>query len=106
MVIVQVVSFALEALVPSMCLSKEIKACVNGLESLLDTLLQLQTRYPPSIALLGRSMEAFASVVELDQRLAQPVVNAFFGLLERMHALRYVIALPATRKYKNLLYVR
>jgi Exportin-5 family len=84
----QVLAFVLDATMASICATTRAQACVSDLQSICNELIALRPADATCLALMGKLLEAFGPVLTVSATLAAPIIEAFFGLLQTLHALR------------------
>jgi hypothetical protein len=102
-----VLSFLLDAVMASLCTSRASWSS-NDLSTLCNELISLHPADPWCIARMGKVLESLGPVLSLAPALAPPLIEAFFGLIEGLNALRGSVPIgnndlaPSVREQRQL----
>jgi hypothetical protein len=83
----QVLAYLLDAVMHPICVSKQAQACVPRLKELFSKCISLQPVDSGCLSRMGKVLEALGPLLILDPALAPPIIEAFFGLIQCLHAL-------------------
>lgn len=84
-------AFALDAVMGPMCAFQLTADSSTALSSLCEHLAAFQPSHVVLVPRVGKVLESLGPVLLVEPGQAQRVVEAFFGLIDRMHALQVLL---------------
>ena len=80
--------FVLDSVLAALVTTARVQAYAANLQAICNELITLRPASAVCLARMGKVLEALGPVLNLAPALAPPIIEAFFGLLQSLHAQR------------------